>query len=365
MAQYISKVGYGLSEALPVLAPFPVRANRAPTTADKGYAIGTLWVYSAATDAYILMSVVNNLANWELLTSGGGAGIFSSLLVTPGPITLTGVFNLNTSGANAINIGTGTYSGTISIGNAAGTVGIEGANVEIDADAAGDIDIGLSVVGGDITVGGTAQTGDLVLGSSSGAQNVLIANGAGASVVAIANVQVGGSVSVGSAMVAGTISLGGLAQTGDINIGNSSATHTIDIGNEQTGAGETQTINIASNTIDGTSVVNILAGDATIGTQTANILTGAGVAGVANIGTGASDHVVNIGSATAGNQTNLLSPITALPGPVFVYTGAGAPANGLALHVGDLYIRTDAGGATERMYIATGVGAWTNVTCAA
>lgn len=54
-----------------------------------------------------------------------------------------------------------------------------------------------------------------------------------------------------------------------------------------------------------------------------------------------------------------------LPGPVRILTGAGAPSNGIALHVGDMYINTTAATAATRIYVATGVGAWTNVTCAA
>lgn len=55
----------------------------------------------------------------------------------------------------------------------------------------------------------------------------------------------------------------------------------------------------------------------------------------------------------------------ALAGPVRIMTGAGAPANGLAVNVGDMYIRTDAAAAAERIYIASAANTWTNVTCAA
>lgn len=54
-----------------------------------------------------------------------------------------------------------------------------------------------------------------------------------------------------------------------------------------------------------------------------------------------------------------------LGGPIQVFTGAGAPSNGSALHVGDFYINTTAATAATRLFVATGVGAWTNVTCAA
>jgi hypothetical protein len=85
-------------------------------------------------------------------------------------------------------------------------------------------------------------------------------------------------------------------------------------------------------------------------------------------------------TATAGNITATLGNITAthgdivcstathgitLPGPIRIITGAGAPAAGLAVNVGDIYIRTDAGGAAERIYICTVAGTFTTVDCAA
>ena len=54
-----------------------------------------------------------------------------------------------------------------------------------------------------------------------------------------------------------------------------------------------------------------------------------------------------------------------LGGPIQVITGAGTPAGGLALHVGDLYINRTAATITTRLFIATAVGTWTNVVCAA
>lgn len=54
-----------------------------------------------------------------------------------------------------------------------------------------------------------------------------------------------------------------------------------------------------------------------------------------------------------------------LPDGMRITSGAGVPANGLALVIGDIYIRTNPAGAASRIYIATAVGTWTNVTCAA
>lgn len=84
--------------------------------------------------------------------------------------------------------------------------------------------------------------------------------------------------------------------------------------------------------------------------------------------------VNTLGSVTGATSTTILAgtagitltaPFVSLPGPVFLYSGAGAPANGLALHIGDFYINSTAASAVTRLYVATAVGAWTNVTCAA
>ncbi len=54
-----------------------------------------------------------------------------------------------------------------------------------------------------------------------------------------------------------------------------------------------------------------------------------------------------------------------LPGGIKILTGSGAPANGLATAIGCLYIRDDAASAATRVYVATAIGAWTNISCAA
>lgn len=74
------------------------------------------------------------------------------------------------------------------------------------------------------------------------------------------------------------------------------------------------------------------------------------------------------GNITATNGNVVMSTATnhiVLPGPVKIMSGAGVPANGLAAAAGDMYINTTSVLLTTRLYIATGAGAWTNVTCAA
>ena len=314
-----SLVSYGLSQSLINVFPFPIVSKRTPTTADKA-PLGSLWVVPASNAAYVLTSIVNNSATW--VNVEGGAGVFSSLTVTPGPISLTGTTTINTTGAATTSIG--------SVNGASGITLLVGTgNFSLDGAAGSTYAIGASTVGGTISIGGSAQTGNFTLAPSTAALTIAIGNGNGAKA---------------------------------INIGNGISGNTISVGN---GANTSaQIINLAAGASGADSTVNVLSGNGTAGAQTFNLFIGTR-AGQANIGTGAAAHVVNIGSSTAGNITNLSSAVTSLPGPVYVYTGAGAPDNGLALHVGDLYINTTAASDVTRMYIATAAGAWTNVTCAA
>lgn len=129
-AQIRNKVAYGLSEPLPVVAPAPIVAKRAPTTSDFA-PIGQLWIEpvnssgSAVNSAWILTSIISNSATWQLIESAGGAGVFSSLTVTPGPISLTGTTSINTSGSAVTTIGTG-GTGAVNIGNATGNTAVTG-----------------------------------------------------------------------------------------------------------------------------------------------------------------------------------------------------------------------------------------------
>jgi hypothetical protein len=309
---------YGFPTPLSAYPPFPIISQRVPTTRDFAQ-IGTEWVYVPGNAVYFLSSIVSNVANW--VNVSGGAGVFTSLTVTPGPISLTGTTTINTTGTALTTIGSGT----------AGAVSIVSPALSLDSSAAGTIAIGQTIASG--------------------------------------------SISVGSTLTSGTLALGSATMTGALTIGGSISGQTINMGNAaNTGA---QVINIANGASGANSTVNILSGAGTAGTQTFNVLaTGATRAGVVNIGTGGAAHVVSIGSNTGAASTlinggtggvEVSAPFLSLfnTGFAYIYQGSGAPANGLALHIGDLYINSTAASAVTRLYIATGVGAWTNVTCAA
>jgi hypothetical protein len=355
-AQFRAKVAYGLSDALIAVAPAPIQALRAPTGSDTGYQLGTIWINKAASPAtaYILVSIVANVATWSLIEAAGGAGVFTTL-------TSTGQTNLATTTASTVN-SFGNINGATSVDIFVGTGGFG-----IDGVGSAVFNIGPSLTTGSINIGGTAQSGAISIGNSSATNtinigmgiglgtvniatgvgafktvnigtgaavaNVINIGGTGANVISIGATQAGGSIAIGDLMVAGSINIGGATQTGAIFIGASTASQTISIGN---GSTNPKTILI------GTS--------------------------------GSADNIVTIGSTSGVAATTIRSgtggiflngPRVELAGPIYIYTGVGDPAGGLAIHAGDLYIRLDPAGATTRMFIATAAGAWTNFTCAA
>ena len=229
----------------------------------------------ASNAPYILTSVVNATATWLLLESGGGSGVFSSLTVTPGPISLTGTTSINITGSGVTTIGTG-GTGAVNIGNATGN---------------------------------TAVTGSLSTTTSLSATTTITAG-------------TGLTVTTGNALVS----------TGDI---------TATAGNIVATAGN----------------ITATAGSVSAGTTVSSGTT-------MTAGTGLT---VTAGNATLTNGNLVLSTAAtyiSLPGPVFIYSGSGAPSNGLALHVGDMYINTTSSSAATRIYVATAASTWTNVTCA-
>lgn len=179
----------------------------------------------------------------------------------------------------------------------------------------------INTAGAGVTTIGTGGTGAVSIGNATG------------------NTSITGSLTTSAAL---TVSAGGLTVTA----GGLSAVGTTTIN----GAG-------AANTVIGTGGT----GAVFIGNSTGNTSVTGTLTSTDDITVTAGDFIASNGNVVISTPTRGLT----LPGPVNIITGAGAPANGLALHVGDIYINTTAASAATRIYVATGVGAWTNVTCAA
>src|ERR1700685_1290041 len=122
-------LAYGIGDALIPLAPIPIIAKRDPGAADQAV-LGTVWVNKVSNGAFILTSVVNNLANWDSIS--GGAGLFTALTVNPGPTSLS------TTGNGAVSIGNTTNTGAVTLTAGTGNLSIVGAGhtVSIASDSA-------------------------------------------------------------------------------------------------------------------------------------------------------------------------------------------------------------------------------------
>jgi hypothetical protein len=212
-----------------------------------------------------------------------------------------------------------------------------------------------------VNPGPTNLTGALTVTSGANAVNIGNDNAAGAINIGTAGFR---QIDIGSAAAAGfDIEASGAStiQLVNANLDIIVGTGTVNISDDAT--------NNAVNLATGAGNKAVTIGSAT-GTSSITVLAGTGAAQFAANGT---QHATTVGSTNGTSTTTIQSGTNgiALTGPLVrlnaltnLYVGAGAPGNGLALEAGDLYIRTDPAGATSRMYIATGAGAWTNITCA-
>lgn len=109
--QKAQQPGYSLNQPTTNIFPVPIIGKRAPTSNDINYQLGQVWIYPITNSAYILTSVLAGAATWENVS--GGSGSFSSLTVTPGPISLSGTTTINTTGTAATSIGNSTGALTL------------------------------------------------------------------------------------------------------------------------------------------------------------------------------------------------------------------------------------------------------------
>jgi len=317
---------YGFPTPIGALFPKPVISTINPTVFDFG-TVGQEWVNTSTNAVFFLTSVSNGQATW--VSSAGGSGFFASLTVTPGPITLIGTTNINAVGAAVTTIGTG-GTGAVNIGNATGNTAITGSLV---------VSGSINTINGPITAGNTAV-------SAVGAQLALIksrANGVITSGDQIGNIVFaafdGTGYTNGAAIVSqnsGTVAAGRIA--GNLIF----FTHP-----------DAATAIVARMTISSAGNITVATPDAGTALSISGATTAISATG-GDITIGAGDLNIN----TPGKGINL-------PGPTQIINGAGAPAAGLALAVGDVYINTTGSGTMDRMWIATGVGTWTYVVTGA
>ena len=242
-------------------------AQRAPGNGDL-YNIGQFWIDVPNNDVYTLTSYSGGVPNWE--STAGGAGLFSSIVVDPGPTTIVGITNINATGAAATTIGNVATGGVVTI-ESSGIVDFSTDNLVLDA-AQAIIDVTTSLTfGNDATI----STVDIVNVTPTVARTTTI-NG-GAVITAVAD------------------------------------TLTLASGGVNTNAGASKTVNIApGDNLLGTQVVNIGTGIVDSGTHDINIGTGTG-GGTKRVDVGNIDGLtaiteygtVNINTATSPGATSI------------------------------------------------------------
>lgn len=324
-------VSYGLNQPLNLENPTPIIAKRNPTTSDFAL-LTTIWTNTTNNAVFILASVANNTANWVAAT--GGAGVFTSLTVTPGPISLTGTTMINTAGGATTTIGTG-GTGPVQIGNATGNTSVTGSLTTTTS-----LNAGTSIT----STNGAISAGNTVVGTNPAIFQALKSRGGGVITTGDGLGQMlfagfdGTQYTVGAAIT--SASSGTIANTrvaGNLNF----FTHP-----DAAVGGPTSRMTINS------------AGNVVINNPDSGV-------GLTVAGGGATVTAGNI-TATAGNV--ILSNAAAafvLGNGIQIVAGTGDPNGAVTAPEGSLYLNTNGTGTANRAYINTNSGTvWTAITTA-
>lgn len=356
-------VVYGLTNALQVENPLNIIAQRAPTSRDRNYEVGQIWIDQPNQTVYQLTAVIAGVPTWSTAPASG-ATVVTSLTVTAGDIHITATpgniivdqgdltltngntvlqGNLTVTGNTIVNgdfdLTDAASIGLTSTNNAAGAITLtaNGGVLEsillrsLQGTAATSLNLVSTAGGATINAGlGTANAINLTAITAGGGLTGTL--GSGGFLVTAAN----GPITMNSGT--GTVSIGTDATNAIMNIGTGGGVKQVTIGS-LSGASFTD-INAGTAGILITSAVTgqIFLGSAAM---TAPLTLGASTAGqtisignainvgaqVVNIAAGASgaNSTVNIlsGNATAGTQTlNLISGTQA--GAINIGTGAAA-----------------------------------------
>lgn len=328
---------YGLNQPLNELPFPPIIALRDPETNDKAN-LGTMWVNKDAGRAFVLTSIVNGSYIWEPLA---GAVTLPSLTVNPGPISLTGDTTINITGTEQT-----------SIGNTSADVFLTGDNVNITGSGTGVITLS----------GETAINGDTFINFATN-NNTTIGNTGDTSIFGN-NITIGSILSLPLTFIFGDPVSINNSGAGATRIGNSTGGTTVDGlilinngANISNGLIASGSIGLNVGSSSNTSIGTLGTGTVTIGNTTGNT----GITGDLTVST---DITSTSGDITAASG-NVNCVRLNIGGPVSIQAGAGAPAGGLAVNVGDLYINTTAATASTRLYIAISAGVWASFTASA
>lgn len=378
----VNSVAYGFKPSgnVGVFNP-PIVSNRDPNGGDKA-PLGTLWMNRTAGTAWVLPSIANNIAGWIVLEAGGGGGVFATLSVNPGGLS---VGNIPVGGAGTITA-TGLINTTL--GNITATVG--------NIIAGGDMEAGTGITSDAGNIVATTGNISSTLGSVSAGTTVTAGTGITATTGNI--VATAGQVNAGTTMTAGTgiTATTGIIQTlagqiistngSTIAFNNAVSALASNLVTEKSRAGAIVQAGDSIGSVllsgsDGTQFVNgasiksIVIGAPALNRVGTNMIFGthpdaASGADTTTRMTIASNGLITVSNIDTGTSTSLnlivggTLSVGGAGGPQ-VISGAGAPG-ALVAPVGSLYVNTTAVTTTTRLYISTdGAGTWANFTASA
>lgn len=136
----------------PPRPPNVITDNRAPTTLDTNYDLGTMWVDTTTPQVYFLADVAGNVATW--LPLGGGATDVQTLTGNSGGMVFPTLGNINVVGDNASGIDVVGNPGTSTL-TIINTSGLPTSQFGVDANTPPGTDPVLPDATGLITITGT------------------------------------------------------------------------------------------------------------------------------------------------------------------------------------------------------------------
>jgi hypothetical protein len=211
----------GLDNALQTLAPETIQANRAPTTSDTAPQ-GAAWTIRAQSEIWFNVGTINGLAQWVQVAPQGGAGVFSSLTVNPGPTSISGsgYIHISTTDNVASAISLTTNGGTSENIQITNTQGTSTSAIELTA-----------LAGGVTIEGALASASAIVLDATAIAGGITIDTGTSGLIAAIDN----GPITLNSGT--GTVTISGDATANTINVGTGAGDKTVNVGSTNTTSG--------------------------------------------------------------------------------------------------------------------------------
>ncbi len=106
-----------------------VREKRAPTTRDRRFKFGTIWLDTDGDTVYALVKVTNNAAFWSLLGAGSGdldtltGDTGGAVVPSSGNINILGGQNTNVSGSGStLTVNSTNVTGTVTLASGSATV---------------------------------------------------------------------------------------------------------------------------------------------------------------------------------------------------------------------------------------------------